>query len=474
MTHFRRGRSRGGRVYGSQVILIVLGVLASLCLMPQLVDEPTSLRTPAIVLSLSLAGGAILEMSAYGLARGLAAEWLLSFGIIYYVLLDLITGRYVVAASRRAMALSFVAIGLFALGATLGSLMTGSRVPGALRRLQSRDYAPRTLFFMILGCSTLGLFYYPFMAGFSLPATFAGLGESRYGAPWARGALGDWNAFYEHLTYFGYLTPNFTVLLGLRLKKWSDPRVIIGFLLSALVLAFVIQSGGRRIFGVMCGSAVLVYTAANLNRCKLRHIAVIALSLAAVIVTMEFMLDNRGVGFRNYDFSSDAFQTIRVDDNFNRLAQIVDLFPRDVPYVGSDFIVYALLRPIPRALWADKPVSPGFELHTYLGYTDVTLSVSTIAELYSSYGWSGVLMGGLLFGYLARTFTKVKETSGTLTGLVVYGLGAMMIVAGVRSLFELILMSYPLLFWIAIESVCGMFQLRRTAGWTRRGRLVAP
>src|SRR5260370_16010495 len=94
----RCSRRQSGPMYGFQMLVVVLGVLASVCLVPRVVDDTTSLRLPAIVMSVSLLGGAILQMSLYGIRYGMATEWLLSFGIIYYVLLDLITGRYVVDA----------------------------------------------------------------------------------------------------------------------------------------------------------------------------------------------------------------------------------------------------------------------------------------------------------------------------------------------------------------------------------------
>ena len=65
---------------------------------------------------------------------------------------------------------------------------------------------------------------------------------------------------------------------------------------------------------------------------------------------------------------SDKKSYFHVDDNFLRMAQIIHFFPNSVEYVGSEQIVFALIRPIPRALWPGKPTDPGFTMTELLGW----------------------------------------------------------------------------------------------------------
>jgi len=45
------------------------------------------------------------------------------------------------------------------------------------------------------------------------------LGQERWAAPWGRGQLGGWDAFLDHLQYFGYLLPVLTVVIGVILAS---------------------------------------------------------------------------------------------------------------------------------------------------------------------------------------------------------------------------------------------------------------
>src|SRR5688572_31517468 len=48
------------------------------------------------------------------------------------------------------------------------------------------------------------------------------------------------------------------------------------------------------------------------------------------------------------------------------------------------YVVYVMVRPVPRVFWPEKPVDPGFDLPTALGVEGVSYSYSVIGELYMS------------------------------------------------------------------------------------------
>ena len=57
-------------------------------------------------------------------------------------------------------------------------------------------------------------------SGFNPLVMYDGLFVSRFAASWARGGLGGWDAFINHLVYFGYHLPTLTVILASRLGRW--------------------------------------------------------------------------------------------------------------------------------------------------------------------------------------------------------------------------------------------------------------
>jgi hypothetical protein len=134
------------------------------------------------------------------------------------------------------------------------------------------------------------------------------------------------------------------------------------------------------------------------------------------------------------------------------LTQIIHLFPKSVEYVGSQPIVFALIRPVPRALWPEKPIDPGYSLPALVGVTGASLSSSMLGELYASWGLFAVFIGGMFMGVLAKFWSAVDAT-GTNNGSFLYALGAMVLFASIRSLQDLIILSYTIVAWVSISSI---------------------
>jgi hypothetical protein len=188
------------------------------------------------------------------------------------------------------------------------------------------------------------------------------------------------------------------------------------------------------------------------QRIKLKFLIGGLFGVAVVLVAMEKMLEYRGSGFSAV--GSTALETgreegIHVDDNFVRLAQIIDLIPRVQPYTDLEPLTYFATLPIPRFLWPGKPTGPGYNLTTLIGQKDVTITTSIIGELYAMHGIVVILMGGFVFGRLANMWNKIVALPGAAKTLV-YSLGVMVLFAGLRSMADLVIMSYALLAWLVV------------------------
>jgi hypothetical protein len=69
-------------------------------------------------------------------------------------------------------------------------------------------------------------------------------------------------------------------------------------------------------------------------------------------------------------------------------------------------------------------------------------------------GLLAVALGGYLFGRLAQALTHLLSTTGR-AGLLIYGIGTLALFAGMRSMIELVLMSYGILAWAALVWLFG-------------------
>jgi hypothetical protein len=163
---------------------------------------------------------------------------------------------------------------------------------------------------------------------------------------------------------------------------------------------------------------------------------------------MQFMLNIRGFGYEEFMFrGSSEYDYLHVDDNFLRLSQVIQIVPAEHPHVGYQQLWFTIVRPVPRVLWPGKPIDPGFDLPTIVGLKGVSLSTSIIGEWYLSFGWLAVVLGGWLHGRLARTVDVLREREEYRANPIVYGLAVMILVSGMRSMQDLVIMSYALVAW---------------------------
>src|SRR5688572_32600586 len=117
------------------------------------------------------------------------------------------------------------------------------------------------------------------------------------------------------------------------------------------------------------------------------------------------------------------------------------------------YLVYVLVRPVPRVFWPEKPVDPGFDLPTALGVEGVSYSYSVIGELYMSLGLLGIAIGGWFYGRVAALASGLLKRATTQGALVIYSIIVMALFSGMRSILELVLVSYVVLAWLGLAQL---------------------
>lgn len=387
-------------------------------------------------------------------------------GLVYWLLLDLIQGSYDVPVDRGAIQLSFTMIGLFAVCFWIGSA-AGRHIelPSVLKTVVAQNPSSTTLFWTIVSAFLLAFLTFAIPCQFDPLVMIEGISQPRFSAPWSRAGSGGWNAFVDHLQYFGYILPTLTVMLSNKIGRIIDGRVILAVLMSLVISLFIVQSGSRRIIGTVYGAAIVCWILLQAGRMTFTKYLRLGVVIAALSLMMQTMIEFRGEGvLKELQSGSATMQstTLRVDDNFLRLSQIVYWFPDRIPFVGEQYVVWVLVRPIPRLLWPDKPLIPGFDHGAEVGNSGTSLTSSVIGESYMSFGWLGVIIFGLVYGVLAGFYSHILTMRAAPNRVVLYGLGALTVFAGLRSMIELILMSYMLLAWIALSLVTRAFGITST------------
>jgi hypothetical protein len=426
-------------------------------------DDPSAegaLFYPALVMSAGLATAPFIIGLRYPKAL-LRGECLLSLAPIYWLFLDLLQGVYTMDdITGDQVRQAFLAIALFVVMVWLGALRRSWRIPKVLISSVSQEFSINTYFALAVACFVIGMLNFAIPCNFNVSEMVYYLGQERWAAPWGRGQLGGWDAFLDHLQYFGYLLPVLTVVIGRR-AGGRNVRSLICIALSVIVSLFLAQSGSRRVIGVVAGMALILWVL-DQQRLRVKHLLLTVVAIFALLLTLQVMLEYRNVGLGvlvgKGEVPSGRFekrqileeQHLRVDDNFYRLCQIIQLIPDSHPFVYHKYLVYVIVRPVPRVFWPEKPVDPGFDLPTVLGVQGLSLSYSVIGELYMSLGFMGIALGGWFYGRVASTASGLLARCNTQGALVIYSIVVMALFSGMRSILELILVSYVVLAWVGL------------------------
>lgn len=423
-------------------IASLLGTLGAVVLFPEQPSPRGALFVPALVLAAAIILVPVMRALTGAVTR-MNAENFVALGFVFWLLLDLIQGAYDLGdASDEALQLALVAIGLSAAAMWLGAAAKPWRLPRGLVEMANTPLDSRTTGRLVTICFALGMFNYAYAVGFDIPLMFSYLGENRWAVPWGRAQLGGWSSFIDQLPYFGYVLPSLTAVLIVRRGFTFQTWVAIG--MSVVMSLFLAQGGGRRIIGVTGGAAIIVWVQSQPSL-NLRKVLGVGAALVGLLWAMQFMLNIRGLGYDEFMFRGESdYDYLHVDDNFLRLAQVIQLVPDQHDYVYFKQVIFTAVRPIPRVFWPGKPVDPGFDLPTQVGMKGVSLSTSIIGEWYLSYGWMTVLLGGWLHGRLARTANALRDNEAN---PIMYALAVMVLVSGMRSMQDLVIMSYALVAW---------------------------
>jgi hypothetical protein len=443
------------------ILSTCIATTLSILLVP---DDPArdgALFYPALVMSVGLAAAPIATAIHYPKAL-LRGESLLALAPIYWLLLDLLQGVYAMDdISADQVRKAFLGIGIFVVMVWLGAIRRGWRIPQVVISSVSKESSVNTYFALALACFFIGMLNFAVPCNFNVLEMVHYLGEERWAVPWGRGQLGGWDAFLDHLQYFGYLLPVLTVVIGRRAGV-RNIRTITCVAMSIVITLFLAQSGSRRVVGVVAGMALTLWVL-DQQRLRIKHLVVSICAMVVLLITLQVMLEYRNIGLgvlvANKEVVSGRTEKrqlleeehLRVDDNFYRLCQIIQLIPDSYPFVYHKYLVYVIVRPVPRVFWPGKPVDAGFDLPTALGVQGVSYSYSVVGELYMSLGFIGIALGGWFYGRVASTASGLLARCTTQGALVIYSIVVMALFSGMRSILELILVSYVVLAWVGLS-----------------------
>jgi hypothetical protein len=449
------------------VLFIALGTAAALLAIPQDFSSRGALTFSGFILVGSYLAPTIFSWRS-DVRSLLSGENVLILSLVYWTLLDILQGAYALPVSHDAVVREYMLLSIAVTGFWVGATGFRPLAPAFVMSAAAQPWSPAAVFRVLTLAFCLGVWDFLYRADFDIDLMTTALQSSRWESPWQREALGDWSAFSYHLQYFGYLVPALCVLLAARLG-WRHPGVWAGMLMSAVILAFHAQGGGRRIVGAMILAGLfcwLIYV----RHLTPRRLTMAALVVVALAVLMQFMLVFRGVGFGDEGSALASYDYLHVDDNFLRIAQMLEFVPDAHPFVGFQYIVFALVRPIPRVLWPEKPVDGGFDLAELLGIPHTSFAITAAGEFYVSFGYIGVFVGCLIYGRLSTMANAMFALDDKRLNPLFPSFILVWLFVGVRSILEIMLMGYVLIAAFGLSKLMTFLDSLRTSVATALSR----
>src|SRR5262249_16784924 len=150
--------------------------------------------------------------------------------------------------------------------------------------------------------------------------------------------------------------------------------------------------------GLFVGAYIIFRPSMDWKRITL----LLGLTTGLLYLASYYMLQFRTVGLEAYVTGaavSKGFkqETLFIDNDLPIIGMLTEIFPDRIAYRGSEMLVWALVHPIPRALWPGKPQKLSIEAADALGMRGLSVASTFIGESYMMGGYPAVFLIAFLF-----------------------------------------------------------------------------
>jgi hypothetical protein len=298
----------------------------------------------------------------------------------------------------------------------------------------------QSLFRLFLISAFVGYFYVLLSVNFNISEAMKEMLGPRFSQSWARGQYGGWSSLLSELSLLRFAIPPIAGILWNRrqtLKSWQMGVVI-------LVLAFVFYqgfTGGTRTVFISYLAGFITGYLLTLEKITFWKLTLPPGVMGYIVfAASEHMLKFRSMGLRNYikfEAYQDVFQSqegVSIDFNIRSIAAIVDAMPSQYDFLGWELIYVFASKPIPRALWSNKPEELSTSIEDLLGAQAWTVSATYAGEAYMSGGMMIVILISLLIGTVANWWTRIMAQQSSGYAVAVGALGFFVAALTMRSL----------------------------------------
>lgn len=273
------------------------------------------------------------------------------------------------------------------------------------------DLSPSQMLLLIVVCTFVGYLHILLAVGFDIFEAVEQMMRPRFAQSWTRNRIGGLDSLLNELGLLIYLLPP---LAGAVLAEQHRYRMHQKFVVVSILgfTFFYGLAGGTRYvvltYIATFGASFLLMK----RRLTLRSVAAVGLPLtAASTLIVYYLAQVRTFGLNNWSAGVAQTDRLFVDMNLINIAGLVRSFPKLHDYLGLEIPFNALIRPIPRVLWPEKPEGLSISIEQVLGADSATLAATYIGELWMAGGMIAVIAASLVFGAAASGWNRVGATA---------------------------------------------------------------
>ncbi|WP_421659454.1 oligosaccharide repeat unit polymerase [Leptothermofonsia sp. ETS-13] len=438
--------------------VFLIGLAAAYAFIPASATPSAMARTVAIIVAIALGISVFLD-SKKGLQNLFRTDLLCLVGLYFLTLVEFLFPQEefdrLLTVEQTNQAISIVLIGMACLA--IGRHLVSQKAARS-SQLNFGDISNQLLFNIVIVAAFLGFLDMLLSVNFDIFRMIDAMLAPRFAQPWGRGRLGGWRTFLSELNLLLYVIPALAGVVWNRRRSFPSFQLGIILLLFLFVLFQGFAGGTRNVFIAYLSIFVASYLV-TLPTHNFRNTVIPILAAGFITVFASYhMLEFRTIGLRNYlenqVYASDTVRdTLSVDYNLWSIGLIANALPRKHDFLGLEVIYWALIRPIPRVLFPDKPEGLSVSIEEIVDAEGWTVSSTYLGEAYMAGGMVGVIAISLFFGALAAWWNRMALQRKSAYAMMTYSLGFAAAGITMRSLFWLTTMILPIVALLLLKKL---------------------
>jgi oligosaccharide repeat unit polymerase len=304
---------------------------------------------------------------------------------------------------------------------------------------------PSSVLFVLLVVTFFGYLHILLAVNFDIFEAIRQMLLPRFSQSWTRGQYGDAASLLYEVGALINLIPPIAGLIFANARQYSAIQKATVITVLAFTVFFGFSSGTRSVYVsyIMTFTGIYLITKPKLSLSHALAFGAImgALLFAGIVVMLQF----RTVGLGELASTAES-GTLYVDLNIVNISHLTEKFPNVYDYLGFEIPINALIRPVPRVLWPDKPTGLSVPIETALDAGGgLTVSCGYVGEAYMAGGLPAVLAISVLFGAAAEMWNRIGLNSNQQFNQIVYVSGFLCAAMAARSMLSMVPFMLPTL-----------------------------